>query len=139
MFEDLFEDIRRMQKDMEKLFSQVSKQVEFSGFKEAATDISETDDKVIVRIDMPGVKKEDIDLVITEDSISVKAERKEAVEESKEGFYRKERVYKGYNIYRGLPAKVKPETAEAKYENGVLKVEIEKAEKEKKSKKVEVK
>jgi len=35
MFEDLFEDIRRMQKDMEKLFSQVSKQAEFSGFKEA--------------------------------------------------------------------------------------------------------
>ncbi len=139
MWEDLFEDIQKMQKDMEKMFSQISKQIKFPEFKEAATDISETEDKIIIKVDMPGVKKEDIDLAITENSISIKAERKEAVEEKKGDFYRKERMYKGYNVYRTLPAKVKPETADAKYEDGVLTIEIEKSEKEKEVKKVEVK
>ena len=139
MFEDVFEEMRRMQKDMEKIFSQMSKQMKTSEFKEPATDIIKTDEKIIVKVDMPGVKKEDIDLAITEDSISIKASRKEIAEEEKEGFYRKERTYRGYNVYRTLPAKVKPETADAKYEDGVLTIEIEKAEKEKETKKVKVK
>ena len=128
---DLFEEIKRMQKEMDKLFEQFSKQMSMPEFKDAATDIKETENEIIVKIDMPGVKKEDIDLVVTEDSISVKAERKEALEEKKEGFYRKERYYKGFNVFRTLPAKVKPETADAKYEDGVLTIKIQKAEKEK--------
>lgn len=139
MWEDIFEDIQKMQRDIEKMFLQLSKQIKFPEFKEAATDISETEDKIIIKVDMPGVKKENIDLAITQDSISIKAERKEKVEEKKGEFYRKERMYKGFNVYRTLPVKVKPETADAKYEDGVLTIEIEKAEKEKEVKKIEVK
>lgn len=140
MFEDIFEEMKKMQKEFDKIFSQISKQMETSGIREPATDIAEKDNKIIVKVDMPGVKKEDIELVVNKDSISIKAERKEFAEESKEGFFRRERSYKGYSVYRTLPVEVKPETAEAKYEDGVLTVEIEKAEeKEKKGKKVEVK
>jgi len=138
MFEDVFEEMRKVQKEMEKMFSQMSKQMKISELKEPATDIIEKDGKVIVKVDMPGVNKEDIDLAITKDSISIKANRKEVVEEEKEGVYRKERTYKGYSVYRNLPVEVKPETADAKYENGVLKIEIEKSEKEKEAKKVKV-
>lgn len=136
MFEEMFDELRRMQKEIDKMFARISKTY---GLKEPETDISETEDKIIIRVDMPGVKKEDIDLAVTDESISIKAERKEAIEEEKEGYYRKERTYKGYSVYRTLPKKVKPETAEAKYEDGVLKIEIEKAEKEKEVKKVKVK
>jgi HSP20 family protein len=138
MFDDIFDEMKRIQKEFDRVFSEFSKQMRTEELREASTDISETEDKVIVKIDMPGVDKDKIDLVVNENSISVKAERKEFKEESDKNFYKKERSYRGFNVYRTLPVKVKPETATAKYEDGVLRIEIEKAEKEKKGKKVKV-
>ncbi len=140
MFEDFFEDMKEMQEKMNKMIKDASR-AEFSSIKSAATDISETKDSIIIKIDMPGVEKEDIDLVLTEDSISVKSNKKKEELEEKEGFFRKERSYKGYNVYRTLPSKIIPETSEAEYKNGVLKVKAKKAEKskDKKKKKVDIK
>ncbi len=138
MFEDIFGEFSKMQKDMEKLFSKMSNQFKEYAIRDVPADISESNGDVIVKLDMPGVNKNDIDLAVTEDSISVKAKRKDILEENKEGIYRQERVSKGYNFYTELPVRVEPETAEAKYENGVLTVNIKKAEKQKNSKKVKV-
>ena len=139
MWDNLFDEMKKMQSQIDKTFERLSSQITFPEFKEAATDISETDNSITLKVDMPGVKKEDIDLVITENSISIKAERKGVIEEKKEGFYKRERNYKGYNIYRTLPVKVKAETADAKYEDGVLTVKLEKAEKTKEKAKQKVK
>ncbi len=140
MFEDFFEEMKDMQNQMNKMFKDLSKQAKFSDLKSADTDISETEDNVFINIDMPGVEKENIDLILTEDSISVKAKRKQEELEEKEGFFRRERSYKGYNIYTTLPAKIVPETAEAEYKKGVLKVKVKKAKKakEKQKKKIEI-
>lgn len=139
MWDNIFDEMKKMQSQMDKMFEQLSSQITSPDFKEAATDILETENSITLKVDMPGIKKEDIDLVITENSISIKAERKGIVEEKKEGFYRRERNYKGYNIYRTLPAKVKPETADAKYEDGVLTIKLEKEEKEKEKAKQKIK
>ncbi len=141
MFDDFFEDMRDMQNQMNKMFKDFSKKAKFSDLKSADTDISETEDFLVIKVDMPGVEKEDIDLVLTEESISVNAKRKQEELEEKEGFFRRERSYKGYNVYTMLPAKIIPETADADYKNGVLKVKVKKAEKtkEKQKKKIEIK
>lgn len=141
MFDDFFEDMRDMQNQMNKMFKDFSKKAKFSDLKSADTDISETEDFLVIKVDMPGVEKEDIDLVLTEESISVNAKRKQEELEEKEGFFRRERSYKGYNVYTMLPAKIIPETAYADYKNGVLKVKVKKAEKtkEKQKKKIEIK
>ncbi len=134
MLDDFFEDMQEMQKRMNKMFRN------FSEIKSTATDVSETEDSIIIKIDMPGVEKKDIDLVLTENSISVKAKRKKDELEEKKGFFKRERSYSDYNVYTTLPAEVLPETADAQYKNGVLKVKVEKAEKskEKKKKKIEI-
>lgn len=77
-----------------------------------------------IHIDLPGVLKEDIDMQVDENGIRVKAERK--------GF--KSTTYsKSYK----LPPGVDLDNVQAKYENGVLIIELSKQ--EQKSKKVNIK
>ena len=93
-------------------------------------DIIETDDKIIVHIALPGIKKEDIALDLSEKYLKIEA--KFDTEQNIQGFYvtltdKKTGVVKR-NIK--LPKKVIPTESSAKFENGVLKVEISKLEKE---------
>jgi HSP20 family protein len=93
-------------------------------------DIIETDDSVIVNIVLPGIKKEDINLKITENKLKVKA--KFDFEHKMSGSYVTLSDKKSGFIRRTvrLPKKVIVEEANAKFENGILKVEIPKQEKE---------
>ena len=93
-------------------------------------DIIETDDNIIVNIALPGIKKEDIALDLSEKYLKIEA--KFDTEQNIQGSYvtltdKKTGVVKR-NIK--LPKKVIPKESSAKFENGVLKVEISKLEKE---------
>lgn len=77
------------------------------------TDVQETDDSVLVTVDVPGVEKEDIDLQVRKDSLKVSVNGK-----------------RKYGKTIELPSKVNPEDAEAKYNNGVLEVELKKVKEE---------
>ncbi len=92
-------------------------------------DIIETDDSVIVHLDIPGVKKEDIDLKVTEMRMKVTAKLDE--EHMGRSSYVTHYDRKSGFIKRTVrfPRKVLPKEAEAKYENGVLTVEVPKLDK----------
>ncbi len=73
-------------------------------------DVMETDDEVQIIAEMPGVNKEDIDVSASETSVEIKAE----------GENRK------YYEVVDLPCEVIPESAKARYNNGVLEVVFKK-------------
>ncbi|RUM33478.1 MAG: Hsp20/alpha crystallin family protein [Archaeoglobus sp.] len=73
-------------------------------------DVMETDDEVQIIAEMPGVNKEDIDVSASEKSVEIKAE----------GESRK------YYEVVDLPCEVIPESAKARYNNGVLEVVFKK-------------
>lgn len=135
MIEDIFEEMRRMKKEMDKLFEQflVMPKVKFPEFREPLTDISEKNGKIIIKVDLPGVKKENISLTVSKDDIEIKAEAKKVLEKEGKGYYRRERSYKGFYRKIALPAKVIPEKTTADYSDGVLTITLTK-EKEKKKK-----
>jgi HSP20 family protein len=93
-------------------------------------DILETDESIIVHLILPGIKKEDISLKLTESKLKVKA--KFDVEHTMGGSFVTVQDRKTGFIKRTvrLPKKVIPEEADAKFENGVLKIEIPKQEKD---------
>lgn len=93
-------------------------------------DILETDDSVIVHLALPGINKEDINLNITESKLKVKAKLDSEHKMGATFVTHKDRKYGYLRRTVRLPKKVKPEEAEAKFENGVLKVEIPKQEKD---------
>ncbi|HDQ59939.1 MAG TPA: Hsp20/alpha crystallin family protein [Candidatus Woesearchaeota archaeon] len=132
--------MEKMQEEMNQMFEKMSKHMPSTDFRDSRVDVSIENEDVVITAEMPGVNKDEIDLVVTENDVTIKAERKDIVEDKdKEGFYRHERSYKGYNIYRSFPFEVRPETAEADYEDGLLTVRIEKVEKEKEKEKKKVK
>jgi len=90
--------------------------IRLSDIIEPFTDVMEEEDVVKVIMDIPGVEKSDIDVEVSESEIRVRAEH---------GDRRYFKVVK-------LPVKVKPETAKARYRNGVLTITVEKKEKLKK-------
>ncbi len=80
---------------------------------EPFVDVVEEPDVIRVVAELPGVEKKDIDLHATETTLTIETKGK--------------RRY--YKVVK-LPCKVKPQTAKAKYRNGILEVVLEKAEKE---------
>jgi HSP20 family protein len=89
-------------------------------------DIIETDDTIIVRVDLAGIKKENIELNLTDTKLKVKAEfEDEHLGEMKGNNRRPTLIRRSVRF----PKKVLPEEAEAKFENGLLSVEVPKLEK----------
>ncbi|MGB7968708.1 MAG: Hsp20/alpha crystallin family protein [Methanobacterium sp.] len=89
-------------------------------------DIIETDDTIIIRIDLAGVKKENIDINLTETKLRVKAEFEDEHLEDVMGYNRRPTLIRRTVRF---PKKVFAEEADAKFENGLLTVEVPKLEK----------
>ncbi|RKY10766.1 MAG: Hsp20/alpha crystallin family protein [Planctomycetota bacterium] len=95
------------------------------------------DDAVILIAEVPGLNADDIDLTVLGDSVTLKCERKPETDESIR-YHRKERATGGFSRTVTLPDPVDPEAIKATYENGVLRVEMHKAQ-DAKSKKILIK
>ena len=99
--------------------------------REMLTDIREHDDHFDVEIDLPGFKKEDINIELNNGNLTITAAKGlEEKEENKEGkLVRKER-YSGVmsrSFYVG--EEITSEEIKAKFENGVLCLNVPKKEK----------
>ena len=100
-------------------------------------DIKENDKEVQIKADLPGMKLEDIDVSVDDNQLVIKGERKTEREEKEKDYIRVERsygsFYRSFNI--GVP--VKADEIKASYKNGVLEINLPKAE-VKKPKKIEI-
>lgn len=103
-----------------------------------ALDASEDKDKYVVSLEIPGLKKEDINVVVHDGVLTVSGERK-SEKNVKEGVvHRTERYYGKFSRSVSLPSAVKADQVSASYKDGVLTVEVPKAD-EAKPKSIEIK
>ena len=103
-----------------------------------AVDIYETADKIGLKAAMPGVKPDDIDINVTPEGVTIKGESKSENEVKDEHYVRREFRYGAFARTIALPQGLKIDRAEASMDNGVLTLEIPKAE-EVKPKSVKIK
>ena len=82
--------------------------------------------KVAVEAELPGVNAKDIDISLSGRRLFIKAERKDKKKEEERNFHRMEISYGAYSRVIELPADVDQSSVDAKYKNGVLKVELKK-------------
>lgn len=101
-------------------------------------DLVDNGDSFTLHADMPGVDKKDIKLKIMDNMISISASRVEEKETRDKHFYSRERSSTGYFRNIAVPEEIKADTAKAKYENGTLKIDVKKANPERKSKEIKV-
>lgn len=90
-------------------------------------DVNEDDKAYRVSAEIPGVKKEDIKVSIDGNEVSISAEvRKEKEEKQGEQVIHSERYFGSVSRSFTLAQAVDEATAEAKYDNGVLKLTLPK-------------
>jgi HSP20 family protein len=102
-----------------------------------SVDVSETDNAYEVKAEIPGMKKDDIKVSLEDNVLTLKGERKEESETKKKNIQICERYYGRFQRSFRLPREVKSDGIKAAYKDGVLTVEIPKAE-ETKPKEIEV-
>ncbi len=92
-------------------------------------DIAETRDGFIVEASLPGVKSEDLDITIQDNVLTISGEtRQEQRSGEKANYHRIERRYGRVARSLSLPTQVQPDNVQATLNNGILRLEIPKAE-----------
>ena len=88
------------------------------------TDISETDEAMLVSVDLPGLDDKDVEVNVTDDMLTIRGEREEKAE--KDGFTSQSR--RSFHRMIPVPPGVDAEKAEAEFKRGVLTVTLPKTE-----------
>jgi HSP20 family protein len=91
-------------------------------------DVREDADHIYVEADVPGFKKEEIDVNLENQMLTIQAERKAEKEEKgdKNGWLLRERRYSRFERSFTLPPTVDAQTVQAKLNDGVLTVTLNK-------------
>ena len=94
-------------------------------------DVVEEEDELLVRASIPGVKVDDIDVSIENRVLTIKAETKSEAEHKEGGYLVRERRTGSFLRSLRLPESVDSDKAKTSYNDGVLTVNLPKAESKK--------
>jgi HSP20 family protein len=103
-----------------------------------AVDITENKEVVRITTELPGVRPEDVKLSVENSILTIRGEKRSTHEEKTDRMHRYERQYGSFERTFSLPSTVDVERIEARYDNGILTVELPKVEKAK-PKQIEIK
>jgi HSP20 family protein len=147
---DPFALMRRLQQDLNRSW-QTAQPAAGRGFP--AVNIWQGADSTAVTAELPGVEPADIDIQVKEDLLTISGERKapqgEGQGESQGGgqgerqgdrqiWHRRERTYGRFSRVIRLPYRADPNNVDARFEHGVLQIELHRPE-EDKPRRIEIK
>jgi HSP20 family protein len=128
-----FRNITTLQREMDRLFESLTdrdENVYATAFAPAAE--MQTDrDNIYLQLEVPGLTPEEIEVQVTTNSVAIDGERKEERMVEEQGIKRSEFRYGKFHRTLNLPEKIQTDRVMAKYENGILKLTLPKAEDEK--------
>ena len=89
-------------------------------------DIYEDEHTITLKLEVPGIDEKDIDVRIENNTLTVHGERKIEKEEKEENYRRVERQYGSFTRSFTLPSSVDSGQVSARYDQGVLKINLAK-------------
>ena len=131
---DPFTELRRMQSEMNRLFS---------GFSAATArdfppiNIWLGENSVVVTAELPGVTSGDVNLSLQEDVLTLSGKREPKTQQENVNWQRRERAYGTFSRAVQLPFRVDPDKVQARFNNGILEVELQRLEADR-PKKIEI-
>lgn len=90
------------------------------------TDIKELDDKYIIQAELPGISKEDINVSLKGGYLVIAVKQEEEKEKNAGNFIQKERLTKNFSRSFYVGNHLRNEAVDAKFDNGVLTLNIPK-------------
>ena len=129
---DPFVELRRMQSEMNRMFA---------GFTPAARDFPPVniwlgDNSVVLTSELPGVSRDDVTINLQEDVLTLERSRRPRQEQDA-NWQRRERAYGAFSRAVQLPFRVDPDKVQARFNNGILEIELERLEADR-PKKIEI-
>lgn len=97
-----------------------------------ATNIVETQDAFEIEMAAPGITKKDFRIDVRDGVLDISVEKEEEQKEDKKNYRRREYSYYSFRRSFALPTTVNTDRINARYDNGILKVTVPKAEEAKK-------
>jgi len=91
-------------------------------------DMSETEDAYQVEVAVPGLKPEDLQITLENNMLTIKGEVRQESQDRKRNYHRVERRYGSFQRSIALPSTVKADSIHASLTNGILFLDIPKAE-----------
>ena len=89
-----------------------------------AVDVFEKDGQLHVRAELPGIDEKDIEIEVTHEGLTISGEKKEEHEVKEDNYYRSERSYGRFVRHIPLPERADVDKAEAKFNKGVLEIDM---------------
>jgi HSP20 family protein len=99
----------------------------FSGWS-PALDVFDDKDSLVVKVELPGLKKDEINLTLHDGVLTISGERKHERDAKDSGTFRSERYFGKFQRSVTLPSAVDGNKVNASYKDGILSVELAKAE-----------
>jgi HSP20 family protein len=99
----------------------------FGGWAFMASDVFDDDDKVVVRIEAPGLRRDDFNIELQDDTLTVWGEKRSDREVSRGRYSVVQCAYGSFRRDVALPVAVKADKTKATYRDGVLRIELPKA------------
>jgi HSP20 family protein len=131
---DPFAELRRMQGEMNRVLS---------GFNATAArdfppiNIWLGDNSVVVTAELAGVTRDDVNLSLQEDVVTLAGQREPKSQEQNVSWQRRERAYGTFSRTVQLPFRVDPDKVQARFNNGILEIELQRLEADR-PKKIEI-
>ena len=89
-------------------------------------DISETETEYKIEVELPGISQQDIEVKMDNNILTVKGKMEEEKEEKERTYYTRERYYGLFQRSVSLPNNVNPDDIDARFNNGILHIQIPK-------------
>lgn len=139
---DPFRELRSLQDEVNRVFSSSFNRGGdnelMRGAWSPSVDIYENKDQIVLEAELPGMRPEDVNISVENNVLTIHGERKFEKKDEQDNFHRVERSYGSFTRSFTLPPTVAADSADALFENGVLKLTLAKRE-EAKPRRIEIK
>lgn len=127
--EDPFADMRRVQGEMNRLFNDFGTTRRASVYPPVNFWVGQ--DSIVMTTELPGLAEDDIELTVQDTVISLRGEFADKETGEELAWHRRERPRGRFSRSVELPFRVDADLVDARFENGVLTVEMQRPEEEK--------
>jgi HSP20 family protein len=91
-------------------------------------DVTDNENSIVIKAEVPGIDKKDIKISVKDKVLTIEGEKKKEEVEENVNYYRSERMFGSFRRQFQLPDEVETEKVDARYENGVLVIDLKKKE-----------
>ena len=128
-----FHEMDSLQRDMNRLFEALAPMEQGSSMQQfmPLAEMEETDDAIHLKVEVPGMKADDLDVQVTKEAVMITGERKTQSKSNNNGSARSEFRYGKFSRTIPLSTRIDNTKVKGDYQDGILTLELPKAEEEK--------